>query len=102
MIVDLGEEPVNKIGKFRVVASIYSEKINSYIYSKTLGRFNNYDDAYECWDSTDLEESLVNDIMKKQRDAGDFSHHELEIGIFSPIEYNLAFMNKSLDVENEQ
>jgi len=102
MLVDLGEEPIHKKGPFNVVAKIYSEKENDYIYTKVLGRFNNYDAAFECWDSTNPSIDVIKKIMTQQRDKGDYSHHELEIGIYSDLDCDLAFLNTTLDPWHER
>lgn len=104
MIVDLGEEPVIKDTSFIVSANIYSEQANDYIYRWHGGVFDNYDDAYEFWDQWDPPSREVNNVMKFQRIKGDFSHHELEISIFSsdPNEIrSLAFCNRTIDEEHE-
>lgn len=105
MLVNLGEEPHNKNTTFIVSANIYSEQVNDYIHLWVGGIFNNYDDAYEFWDKWDPPIEEMNSIMEQQRKKGDYSHHELEVGIYSndPNESReLAFMNKTIDEEHER
>lgn len=105
MIVDLGEEPVIKRAIFQVTANIYSERENNYIHNWFGGEFSSYDRAYEFWNDWDPPKEEVDLIMKKQRESGDYSHHELEIGIWSLDQRetsNLAFMNTTLDFTNER
>lgn len=105
MIVDLGEEPSNKEATFTVSANIYSEEANTYIHHWDGGTFDNYDDAYECWDQWEPPEDETDTIMQNERKNGDYSHHELEIGIWSndPEESReLAFMNRTVDEVNER
>ena len=101
MIVDLGSEPKDPYGLFDVVAHLYSEKENSYVYGWKGGIFNNYDDAFEFWDQWEPSENEIYSIMKRRREDGDLSHHELEIGIYSEFEEDLAFTNRSIDAEHE-
>lgn len=104
MIVDLGEEPINKHAKFTVSASIFSEEANTYIHHWDGKTFDNYDDAYEYWDQWDPPQSEIDEIMRIERSDGDYSHHELEVGIYSddPDDFSeLAFMNRTVDEENE-
>lgn len=105
MLVDLGEEPSNKNATFIVAASIYSEQTNTYVHYWEGGIFNNYDDAYECWDQWEPSQDEIDQIMMNERENGDYSHHELEVRICSndPEENReLAFMNKVIDEENER
>ena len=102
MIVDLGSEPKNKYGTFTVLAGIYSEKEDKHICEWRGGTYNTYDEAFERWDSWEPSENEIYSIMKKQRENGDLSHHELEIGIYSWGEVDLAYTNRSLDVEHEK
>lgn len=105
MLVDLGEEPRNKNAIFTVMASIYSEQANAYIHHWEGGTFNNYDDAYEYWDSWEPSQEEINQVMQKERANGDYSHHELEVRIQSnDLEESseLAFMNRVVDEENER
>ena len=101
MLVNLGSEPINKNNIFTVSANIYSEKVNGYIKHWDGGTFTNYDDAFKFWDSWEPSEDEICSIMKLQRERGDFSHHELEIGIYRDVEEDLAFTNRSLDIEHE-
>lgn len=105
MLVDLGEEPLNKDATFTVTANIYSEQTNIYIHHWEGGIFDNYDDAYECWDRWEPSQDEIDQVMMKERENGDYSHHELEVGILSndPEESReLAFMNRGVDEENER
>lgn len=105
MLVDLGEEPQNKNATFIVSASIYSEEANDYIHTWNGGTFNNYDYAYDFWDRWEPLQNDIDSIMLKQRNNGDYSHHELEVRINSndPEEsHELAFMNRTIDEENER
>ena len=105
MIVDLGEEPTIPRARFQVLASIYSEKEGDYIRQWFGGEFSSYDKAYSFWDEWDPPKCDICKFMKRRRELGDFSHHELEIGIWSldPNETsNLAFMNDTLDLEHEE
>lgn len=105
MLVDLGEEPHNKDATFTVTANIYSEQANEYIHHWEGGTFDNYDDAYERWDRWEPSKDEIDQIMREERENGDYSHHELEVGIQSndPEESReLAFMNRVVDEENER
>ncbi len=105
MIVDLGEEPHNKDATFTVAANIYSEQANTYIYHWEGGIFDNYDDAYEYWDQWEPSQDEIDRVMMEERENGDYSHHELEVGIWSndPEESSeLAFMNRVVDEANER
>lgn len=105
MLVDLGEEPCNKDATFTVAANIYSEQANDYIHHWEGGTFDNYDDAYECWDQWEPSQDEIDQVMKYERENGDYSHHELEVGVWSsdPKESReLAFMNRVVDEENER
>ena len=105
MVVELGEEPLYKDANFTISANIYSEKVNDYIHHWDGGTFDNYDEAYEVWDRWELSKDEIEDIMKHEREEGDYSHHELEIGILSdnPKEpRELAFMNRTVDGDNER
>lgn len=105
MLVDLGEEPSNKNATFTVTANIYSEQANEYIHHWDGGTFDNYDDAYERWDQWEPSQDEIDQVMQKERENGDHSHHELEVGIWSddPEENReLAFMNRVVDEENER
>lgn len=101
MIVDLGSEPNNPVGLFKVSADIYSEKEDCYVHHWSGGSFNNYDEAFEFWDQWEPSENDIYSIMKRRRENGDLSHHELEIGIYSKNEEDLAFTNRSIDSEHE-
>ena len=105
MIVDLGEEPSIKNARFIVEANIYSELKNDYIHSWFGGEFSSYDKAYEFWDCWNPPNEELIRVMENQRKSGDYSHHELEIGIWS-LDQNetrtLAFMNTTLDSANER
>ena len=102
MLVDFGEEPKTKRGLFKVHARIYSELEDDYIFNKLLGQFNNYDDAFDCWENEDIPEETLTEIMKNQRAKGDHSHHELEIRITNPFNCNLAMANATLDRKHER
>lgn len=105
MLVDLGEEPRNKDATFTVAANIYSEQANAYIHHWEGGVFNSYDEAYEFWDKWEPSENDISQVMSKERENGDYSHHELEVRILSndPEESReLAFMNKTIDELNER
>ena len=102
MIVDLGSEPKNKYTTFTVSAYIYSERENCYVEHWEGGTFDNYSEAFERWDSWEPSENEIYSIMKRRRENGDYSHHELEIVITAKEEYDLAFTNRSLDVEHER
>lgn len=105
MLVDLGEEPTIKNAHFTVFAAIYCESINDYIHHWEGGTFLSYDEAYDCWNEFDPPKEEINAIMEKQRASGDFSHHELEIGITSNNAMetsSLAFMNTTIDLEHEK
>ncbi len=105
MNVDLGEEPQNKNTTFTVTANIYSEEANDYIHTWTGGTFKSYDEAYEFWDEWEPPQEEIDKIMKLEREQGDYSHHELEIGVWSndpDDDSELAFMNRTIDVENER
>lgn len=105
MMVDLGEEPMIKQSIFTVIANIYSEKENHHVHEWLGGTFDSYDKAYEFWDVWNPPKKEIQDIMKKRREQGDFSHHELEIGVYSDDPYesrNLAFMNTTIDGKNER
>ena len=101
MIVDLGSEPKNPVGLFEVSADIYSEQENSHVHHWHGGSFENYDEAFEFWDQWEPSENEIYSIMKRRRENGDLSHHELEIGIYSELEEDLAFTNRSIDSEHE-
>lgn len=101
MIVDLGSEPKDPYGLFDVIAHLYSEKENSYVHVWKGGIFNNYDDAFEFWDQWGPSENEIYSIMKRRREDGDLSHHELEIGIYNIVEEDLAFTNRGVDTEHE-
>lgn len=105
MVVDLGEEPSIKNARFIVEAKIYSESKNDYIHCWFGGEFSSYDKAYEFWDCWNPPKEEVDLIMKKQRESGDYSYHELIIGIWSLDQRetsSLAFMNTTLDFDNER
>ena len=102
MQVDMGVEPLDKQRTFTVEANIYSELANCYIAHWDGGTFDNYDSALDYWDDWALPSDEVESIMKKQREKGDYSHHELEIGIYSNDIFELPIMNMELDVGNER
>lgn len=105
MLVDCGEEPTIPDAKFTVAANIYSECCNEYVHHWEGGTFDNYDEAYEFWDKWDPPKEEVDEVMRQRREEGDYSHHELEIGVWSenPNESAfLAFMNETLDYEHER
>jgi hypothetical protein len=105
MLVDLGEEPRNKNATFTVAANIYSEQANEYIHHWDGGTFDNYDDAYDFWDQWEPSQNEIDQVMMKERENGDYSHHELEVGIWrnDPEESKeLAFMNRTVDEEHER
>lgn len=105
MVIDFGEEPHIKRATFKVVANIYSESENNYIYRWLGGEFSCYDKAYDFWDFWSPPKEEIEAVMKKRRDLGDYSHHEIEIGVFSSDDREtacLAFMNCTVDYENEK
>ena len=102
MLVDFGKEPKHKNELFTVIARIYSELEDDYIFKEVFGQFNNYDDAFECWENTDVPNDILKQIMERRRKRGDRSHHELEIKIVSPHNVNLAMANATLDRTNER
>lgn len=100
MLVDLGEEPKHKNGPFTVAADLYSEQANHYVKHWEGGVYDNYDEAFDRWDRWTPRN--LKKIMEERRKLGDYSHHELEIGIYSKYDTDLAFMNTTLDEGHEK
>ena len=108
MLVDLGTKPRNEnnvttpVYTYRVQANIYSEKKNDYVAEWIGGTFTNFSEAFEFWDNWQVPSDEVDEIMKKERENGDYSHHELEVAIWCDDIDDLPFMNMTLDCEHEQ
>lgn len=105
MIVSLGDriKTENQHNTFIVSANIYSEKANDYVKHWDGGTFDNYQKACDFWDDWELPKDEIDRFMFEQRENGDYSHHELEIGIWcDDLDCSLPFMNMTLDVEHEK
>lgn len=105
MIVDLGETPSkeDQENTYTVSANIYSEKANDYIGHWDGGTFDSYQKAYDFWNYWEPPKDEIDETMRKERESGDYSHHELEIGVWCDnIDCSLPFMNMTLDLENEK
>ena len=105
MLVNIGN-PVrseDQCNTFTVTANIYSEQTNDYIAHWEGGTFDNFQEAYDFWDEWEPPKEEIDNTMLKEREKGDYSHHELEIGIWCDnINYDLPFMNMTLDGEHER
>lgn len=105
MLISLGESiPLeDQQNTFVVVANIYSEKINDYVDHWTGGTFNTFKEAYDFWDEWEPPKDEIDQFMLETRAKGDYSHHELEIGVWcDDLDYDLPFMNMTLDLEHER
>lgn len=105
MIVSLGKHVTIKDQQntFVVSANIYSEKTNDYVKHWDGGTFDNYQEAYDFWDEWEPPKDEINQFMSDVRDNKDYTHYELEIGMWcDDIEYDLPFMNMTLDLEHER
>ena len=105
MMVDLGNpvKPEDQQNTFTVTANIYSEQVNDYVKHWEGGTFDNFQEAYDFWDEWEPPIKEIDETMSKERENGDYSHHKLEIGIWcDDIDYDLPFMNTTLDYEHEK
>lgn len=105
MLVNLGS-PVrleDQQNTFTVTANIYSEQANDYVGCLEGGTFDNFQEAYDFWDEWEPPKEKIDEKMLEERASGDYSHHELEIGIWcKDLDYDLPFMNMTLDGEHER
>ena len=98
MIIDCGYEPINKFGNFTVSGNIYSETDNTYVEHFDGKTFTNYYKALAFWNEWMPPYKELSEYMNKIRESGDFSHYELEVGLWSDdCHDSLEFMNMSLD-----
>ena len=98
---DCGRIPTSSRGKFTVTANIYSSDCNDYVHHWFGGVFSNHDYAYAFWNSWWPNKKEIDEIMEERRAEGDYSHHELEIGLWDEDGTDLEFYNETLDYENE-
>lgn len=101
MIIDCGYEPRNKFGNFTVSGNIYSEIANTYVEHFEGKTFTNYDKALEFWNEWMPPYKELSEYINEIRESGDFSHYELEVGLWDDSGYALEFMNMSLDQDWE-
>jgi len=86
---------------FNVVANIYSEYVNEYVHHWFGGTFSDYDKAYDFWNNWWPDKKEITKVMTMRRVDGDYSHHELEIGLYDAYGNNLKLYTETVDYDNE-